>query len=61
MSEDERFIDDAEALDRIAKVLDAGMPDGLRAMTEALEEIQRLARLAGRRSGRRYEDSPTDD
>lgn len=44
----DRRIDDDDAMDRIAHVFASGMPDGLRASTEALEAVARMVRLSGR-------------
>lgn len=50
---------DADALDRIAAAMAKGLPDGLRAATELLEEVQRLVRYTGREAGRQFDD-PAD-
>lgn len=49
-------LDDREALDRIAALFAAGWPDGLRASTEALEDVQRLCRMTGREAGKQFDD-----
>lgn len=51
-----RSLGDASALDRIAALFAGGMPDGLRASTEMLEEVARLARLTARYAGPQFDD-----
>ena len=50
---------DDQALDRIAALFAGGPPDGLRASTEALEEVARLVRLTGRDVGPQFDDEGT--
>lgn len=42
-----RYLTDSDALDRIAALFSDGQPDGLRAASDALEEIALTARTAG--------------
>lgn len=49
-------LDDRQALDRIAALFAGGFPDGLRASTEVLEEVQRLCRLTGRDAGQQFDE-----
>jgi hypothetical protein len=50
------MFDADEALDRIAALFAAGLPDGLRRSSETLEEVQRLVRLTGREAGPQFDD-----